>query len=761
MGMKIYCHKDLTCPAVVLNKFCTALQEGRRLGLKKLRGRSFWRAKLDQKDRLLFNFLRFGGETGLYIFEYLPQHAYQQSSFLRGRPWGFEDFRPWTADWSGLALGSEALVWSGGRVVVYEQSLYGLGRQLLPLLHGLEGSSLVLVARSEQREAIEAAWSSQMLFAEQGPRIECFADKLILWKSPARLDWDFPRLDYALEERVQHLVLWGIEALSPQVLDYLVQRFRPSKRLILGLDPAACLHQAVWRGEGFKTWLRGMDGDYQLIRTEVDDPRPQGIRALASLMASMPPRLEPLVEQAGLICEKPKAKIPPHTALVVPTAQDLGPAQKRWGGAAVFSLEQAEGQLPYQQWILYQFIRPWREVWQRLEGDNLRLDLARQQIYRALHLANSAEARLYFWEDSGFDQVFFLSLGLYQRPPSKGLGGGKDGDLAKQSLLIRLQKSEQFKQQAQSLALELKTHQVPWEVLGGAGDYRNLRQLALLKGQRQAQLALFRLALLSGRSALLPRLARAGLGRAKQGFAWARTVFLGPYLADFRGPDLGNLRDKILRYGLDFRWPSGHTSLMLAAQMGSVELVKTLVDLGADVGARDIDGLTALHHLMRAYGGGELSKGAYLALHRVLAPPQLRLRLYGQVEVYRPQQADYWVLQAALALSQEVLVHRAQRDMGQLGLGAQDWAKLLEVLAWSRRTWRLGAKVVGSSIKAKRSWLIRLAKGRYLLNPLLEVEEAGVFRSWYRDFLLLEQLAEDESPSVKQFLQDFLRVYQA
>ena len=45
---------------------------------------SFYRAKLDYADRLLFSTIRFQGEVYALMLEVIEQHAYDKSRFLRG-----------------------------------------------------------------------------------------------------------------------------------------------------------------------------------------------------------------------------------------------------------------------------------------------------------------------------------------------------------------------------------------------------------------------------------------------------------------------------------------------------------------------------------------------------------------------------------------------------------------------------------------------------------------------------------------------------
>jgi hypothetical protein len=59
-------------------------QDLRAAGLKKLAPTPYWRAKLDDKSRLLMQFVRHGFETVCLFLEIIDNHSYEKSRFLRG-----------------------------------------------------------------------------------------------------------------------------------------------------------------------------------------------------------------------------------------------------------------------------------------------------------------------------------------------------------------------------------------------------------------------------------------------------------------------------------------------------------------------------------------------------------------------------------------------------------------------------------------------------------------------------------------------------
>jgi hypothetical protein len=62
------------------------LREGdfRGADARKMVGSPFYRARLNDKDRLLFRFVAHGGKSHLVLLEVIRNHAYEKSRFLNG-----------------------------------------------------------------------------------------------------------------------------------------------------------------------------------------------------------------------------------------------------------------------------------------------------------------------------------------------------------------------------------------------------------------------------------------------------------------------------------------------------------------------------------------------------------------------------------------------------------------------------------------------------------------------------------------------------
>jgi hypothetical protein len=96
--MQILLYSDLQTTRVrrQFDKVMSALHHGQyqTVDLKKLKGKAFLRAKLDDTNRLLMRMAQFGGQPVLLVLEVILNHDYAKSRFLRGGHYQESDFVP-------------------------------------------------------------------------------------------------------------------------------------------------------------------------------------------------------------------------------------------------------------------------------------------------------------------------------------------------------------------------------------------------------------------------------------------------------------------------------------------------------------------------------------------------------------------------------------------------------------------------------------------------------------------------------------------
>ncbi len=88
MGYTILHHNELDIKSVekTFGKTIEQLKKGdfKSADVRKMGNTGFYRARLDIKDRLLFNLVNYQGETHILLLEVIKEHNYAQSRYLRG-----------------------------------------------------------------------------------------------------------------------------------------------------------------------------------------------------------------------------------------------------------------------------------------------------------------------------------------------------------------------------------------------------------------------------------------------------------------------------------------------------------------------------------------------------------------------------------------------------------------------------------------------------------------------------------------------------
>jgi len=178
----------------------------------------------------------------------------------------------------------------------------------------------------------------------------------------------------------------------------------------------------------------------------------------------------------------------------------------------------------------------------------------------------------------------------------------------------------------------LRVAPVPWPVLDAAG-LRQAHERAFLPGSvyGKAKQHLFEFAAFHGLTSLCVALqSRAGLRppRPREAAAtFARERAMAAYL---RG-ETSKVLNEVERYGLEHRSMMGMTPLMMAAEVGDVALVQTLVDRGARLDAVDSLGRMPIHFaLRRAFQDASFARDKLGSLYELLCPTALELELDGR-----------------------------------------------------------------------------------------------------------------------------------
>jgi hypothetical protein len=227
----------------------------------------------------------------------------------------------------------------------------------------------------------------------------------------------------------------------------------------------------------------------------------------------------------------------------------------------------------------------------------------------------------------------------------------------------------------------------------------------------------------------------------------------------------------IKKYGVEHRSPINETPLMRAVRAGSVENVKKLLDLGANLNAVDTYGSTAFQKGLRDLVllpsfAKDLAKnqGEILPLVR---PESRRIKLLNRLIKLDASSMEYFVLNLLTAAYPDLLVSQYQ-DFGSNCITAALCENLFKIFHGrilpdhrKKRTYINGVLAkseVFSSNQYSRQILLRIRKGQYIINPLLEIEMND---QWvpYSECFGLKSLPPFVRPEVAQALAYYERIF--
>ncbi|WP_295399764.1 UvrD-helicase domain-containing protein [uncultured Thiocystis sp.] len=433
----------------------------------------------------------------------------------------------------------------------------------------------------------------------------------------------------------------------------------------------------------------------------------------------------------------------------------------------VFSIHEAKG-LEYENVLLYGFISGEEKRYRDIAGDLTEADLQGElrfargrdkgdkslEIYKfyinALYVAVTRAVKNLYLIEPRPQQPILTLLGLTEAH------AGVDAVEEQRSSLEdwrreahRLELQGKAEQAAEIREQILKQKTVPWTVLRGPA-LAELEDKALVKGEKKAGIALMEYALVYRDQRWLNALIKTDFKAAKHPDKAHVLLDKQHYLAYGLKNPAGVLRE-VDKYGVDFRNVFDQTPLMIASRVGNAELTEALLDLGADTGLVDGNGLNAFQiSLERACADARYARTKLPAVFERLAPASLDVQVDGRLVKLDRHLMEYLMLSIALVLFYQRLGQK-WADRGEL-LTAIDFEETLghfpDSLVPERRKKRpyissiLSKNEVSREGPYNRKLFRRVRRGSYLINPQLALRVEG---EWRRVYALLqpERLARE------------------
>ncbi len=460
-----------------------------------------------------------------------------------------------------------------------------------------------------------------------------------------------------------------------------------------------------------------------------------------------------------------------RAAVIVLREADKAEARARFRTPLLFSVQEAKG-LEYETIIAFNLVssaaREFGEIAAGIEPREL-ADDAPLEYARAKDKSDKSAEALKFFINALYvtiSRAVRTLVFVERRPdhPLTGVLGLRPTGEAVRRMSAQRSDAEEWRREARRLELQGHTEQaeairatvlgqqpVPWRVVTPSMlEELDREALDPQRFNKQAKNLMFDYAVVHTDFERYRRLAELGYRHASQPIDVAARDVEVRLEADYRDPRLGALRQKIDRYGINFRNHVNETPLMIAARLGMTDLVRRLLEQGADPSLRDNFGRTALHHALIGSVRRPKAVGRSLAeLWELLAPEAIHVQSDGRLRRLDRRRLDYLVFEIMMAALQPLLRERILS--GNPALRASDVLIMVErwperLLPAQRRTRDAISNVLASHEMfrpdpSSKRLFVRLERGGYLFNPDLKIQQNGEWIPIY-DLIALDVLAK-------------------
>lgn len=475
-------------------------------------------------------------------------------------------------------------------------------------------------------------------------------------------------------------------------------------------------------------------------------------------------------------------------AVIVMREEDKPEAKQSFKTPLVFSVQEAKG-LEYENIVLLNCVsnnaRAFDEITTGVTAADIDKDLryaraadksdksleAYKFYTNALYVALTRAVRNVYLIESHTNHRLWSLLGLAEIKGEVQVKAeaSSDEDWKEEARKLEMQgKAEQAEAIRKTI---LVTQDVPWRVLT-PDSLEDLKKEALNPGHynRQAKLLLFDYAVIHHVPALFQALAELQFKQAEDPF---RSI--GPirqkYQRDYADPSHKELKKKLNQYGVDFRDQLNRTPLMIAAQLGQVDLAADLVKAGAHLNMRDNWGRNPLQiALLEAYRSGDYAQRHVGGIYQLLTPSSIKVKVQGRMIKIDQHLMEFFILQSMIAMFQDIARVKTKYDLP--AFQTADFVHALEYFPEHVIPERRKKRSYLSSILAKneverndpynRFLFVRVKIGRYILNPALEIDVEGEWINVY-DLIGISDLEQENDESTWQghALQSVLRFVRA
>jgi len=437
-----------------------------------------------------------------------------------------------------------------------------------------------------------------------------------------------------------------------------------------------------------------------------------------------------------------------RVAVIVMREEDKADAKRSFRTPLIFSVQEAKG-LEYENIVLLNCLSSNARAFDEITAGVTAEDMSKELRYaraadksdksleaykfytNALYVALTRSVQDVYLIESHTRHRLWSLLGLAEMKRAVAVKAASSSDQEWKEEARRLEMQGKTEQAEAIRKTILATEDVPWRVLTPE-SLEELKKEALDPDRynRQAKLLLFDYAVIHHVPSLFRALAKLKFRQAEDPFQNLAKIEQ-KYHRDYADPTRRELKKKLDRYGIDFRDPLNRTPLMLAAGMGLADLARDLVKAGGHSNLTDNWGRNPLQiALLEAYRSEDYAKRHIGDIYPLLAPSSMKVKVQGRMIKIDQRLMEFFMLHSMIAMFQDIARVKTRWDLP--AFETADFVHSLqhfpEHVIPERRKKRpylssiLSKNEVNRDDPYNRFLFVRVRHGRYILNPLLEID---------------------------------------
>ena len=454
-------------------------------------------------------------------------------------------------------------------------------------------------------------------------------------------------------------------------------------------------------------------------------------------------------------------------AVLVMHPEQKASASKWFNTPLVFSIQEAKG-LEYDNIILYNFISDEEKAFRDISAgvdpaalDSDILNYARTkdkrdkslEVYKfyinALYVAlTRAVSNLYLVESNQKHPLIrLLALQHFSGQLEVDKQDSSLDEWQKEARKLELQGKQEQADDIRSRIL--KQQPVPWPVLDEKA-FAELQQEALSGNNKKKRNLALKYAIVYYHRPTLNALIKTGIRAAVNPDTKAVDQLHRKHYMVYDLKNPGAVLRDTEKYGIDHRTVFNLTPLMVAARLGNAELIKSLMERGANPDNTGTNGLNALQMALEtALFNEKYARNKLPAIYEKLEPDSLSIQAEGRLIKLDKRLMGLFTLNLMFAMFYRVLGEAMSRSEG---FTAKDLAERVKVLPDAvlperrKRQQYISSILSGNEVDREspynRKLFTRMKRGHYIINPLLKLRQG-------EEWISVHQLLKPENLGFK------------